>query len=525
MFYTGLDIGTSSIKFVRLKKAKNAYVVVDYLYQNLPFTSQTAEEGKSDIKTVLIIEELKKLNQKYRFNKDFLITSVSRHAAIIKTVFLPSEDPLEIENMVTFEMEKQIPFPVDKGITDYIIMRNDTFNQTETSQTEVCLLATKGETISRLLALLKAAGLEPNIISVNSLALAVASIKDRQRKKKDDAVYALIDIGNQFTDINLVYKGEVISGRSINLGGMNLSLAIQSKLHVDYTEAETIKRGISEETLEGQIISGLKDIAEEWKKDLSEEIKVSLNLFRKERQNLIVNDILLTGGGSKLYGLQAYLIQNLKMKVEYVNPFIGLDLGAPKEDNYLFSIPVGLALSSDRNVSRVNFIPRDIQDKQEKKKRRRKIIVYAGAAALLLAVVLVSSFNRVARYQLEINKVNEQIKTIEPLIKDTKTMKEQMDELRQALGGSLSSLDMLREVSVHCPSNVYLVGFSYEKGGTAEIKGRTLSHSDVSKFSTALDKSPYFTKVEIKRSESTSYGKINLVDFEISCYPKDYSEK
>jgi type IV pilus assembly protein PilM len=525
MFYTGLDIGTSSIKFVRLKKAKNTYIVVDYGCQDFPFNYQQAEDGRSDIKAALVTEELKKLNQKYHFNKDFLITAVSRHATIVKNVFLPSDDREEIKNMINFEMEKQIPFPVDKGITDYVILNYCAFNKTEVHQSEVCLLATKTETVSRHMALLKAAGLEPGVILLNSLAVAQASVKDWQKKKKDNTVYAIINIGNQFTDIDLIHKGELISGRSINLGGMNLSLLIESRLHVDYNEAETIKRGISEETLEAQIISGLKEIADEWKKDLAEEIKVSLNLFKKERQNLEINDIILAGGGSKLYGLQAYLIQNLKMNVEYADPFVGLEPVVPRENAYLYSVSAGLALFGDRSISRLNFIPGDIQEKQQKKKMRRKILVYGGVIAFIIGLVTATSFERVARYQLEINKLNDQIKKIEPLIQETKLMKEQMDEQRQAIGGSVSPLDVMREISVLCPANVYLTNFSYEKGGVTEIKGRTLSHSDVSKFSTALDKSPYFTKIEIKRSESTTYGKTNLVDFEISCYPKDYTKK
>ncbi len=511
MLYTGLDIGTGAIKFVRLKKSRDKYTLVDYFCQELSFTPEISQEEKSEI----IIQELKKLNQRFNLHKDFLATAMPRHAAIIKTVFLPSDEEQEIRNMVNFEMEKQIPFPIDKAVTDYIIINNadNTTKQENINQTEVHLFAVKEETIMQHLEILRTAGLEPDVVSVTSVALAKTLCGDEQK----DTVYAVIDIGDQFSEINLIYKTDLIASRSINLGGMNLSKSIQKEFKMDYLQAQELKKQ------QGKEVQDIEHIKKEWFKTLAREIKISLDLFKKERNNLELNHILLTGGGSKLKGLKGYLSKNLKMEVEYAELLPDIEHSIPQEDIPLFSVPVGLAFNCISGMSGINLVPREIQQKQNRKKKRKKILAYSGIALILAGFILAISFNKIIRGQIALNKINQKMEEIHPMIKEVKTMKDQMEKLRESIIGSVVSLDILREITVRCPDNVYLTSFSYEKDKLTNIKGRTKSHSDVSKFSIALGKSPYFGRIEIKRSELGNYDKIELVDFEITCYSKNYT--
>ncbi len=521
MLYTGLDIGTGAIKFVKLKRTSNKYILLDYFYKELSFTSQTREEEKYDI----IIQELKKINQTFKLDRTFLITAIPRYAVIIKDVFFPSKDPQEIKNMIQFEIEKQIPFPIEKAVSDYLIINNNIFNEEGQTQTEVCLIATKNETINRHLEILKAARLEPNVVSVSSLALTKALVDDWQSKGKEATPYVIINIGNQFTEVNLVYNNDLISSRSINSGGMHLSAAIQSVLSVDYMESEKLKREINEDVLPPEQISRLENIREEWLRELTNEIKLSLDLFRKERKGLEIKDILLTGGTSQLNGLKNYIAQNLNMNVEWANPLADVEGTIPQKELQMFSVSLGLALRDKSNLSGVNIIPKEIQKNQNSKKKRQKSVVYITLIIVIIGFILGIKFNKIARAKMELNKINQKIMNIDPLIREVKIMKEQMDKLRKSIIGSTSPLDILREVTVVCPANIYLTNFSYEKDNITELKGRTLSHSDVSKFSIALGESPYFGKVEIKRSEANTYSGINLVDFEIVCYSEGYVRK
>ncbi len=66
------------------------------------------------------------------------------------------------------------------------------------------------------------------------------------------------------------------------------------------------------------------------------------------------------------------------------------------------------------------------------------------------------------------------------------------------------------------PPQIYLALYTYEED-RVDLKGTATVLSDVFKFVTILENSPYFQNVEVRYATKRKIGDQELVDFEISC--------
>lgn len=151
----------------------------------------------------------------------------------------------------------------------------------------------------------------------------------------------IIDIGGQSTEIAVLSMGEIISTKSFKWGGIQLSEALQrivrekhhcvvgwhiaeaAKLQIGSVEKGKDKFAIRGKDLITQasktILVSSNEVKEDFSKSLYElldGVKNFLSLLPSETViSVLENGIFVTGGGSKLKGIDTLITQNLKCEV------------------------------------------------------------------------------------------------------------------------------------------------------------------------------------------------------------------
>ena len=323
-FSVGLDIGTSTIKAVKLKFSKD----------QVELCSFDLEPTQVDIGPVL-----KKISESYDIKRINL--SVSGPSTIIRYVDFPRMNQGELKQALKFEAEKYIPFSISEVNLDSYVLKPELPD----NKMLMILAAVKKEFINQRLKLIENSGLNANLIDIDSLALVNAfefnySGDDNLKGK----TIALLNIGACLTNLNILEVGSPRLSRDIQIAGNNFTQKLQDTLAMDFKSAEELKLHPDKERLDKMIKA-----VESTLSNLAREVRASFDYYESQSASNVVK-IFLSGGGSKFPGLKDMLVNLLGMEVEYWDPLKRINVANHIESQRLKSVSsqltvaVGLAL-------------------------------------------------------------------------------------------------------------------------------------------------------------------------------------
>ncbi len=346
----GIDIGSSSIKVVQLKKKRGAAVLETYgelavgPYMDLDvgraaaLPPQKLTEALSDI-----------LNEANVTTKSCGV-SIPFSSSLISVMSLPNVDDDQLAKMIPIEARKYIPVPISEVTLDWFIIpeqeqkylsreEGDKEEQNQNKK-DVLLVAIHNEVLNRYRDVLNNIGLNVSFYEIEIFATIRASVG-----QGIDPIM-VVDIGAASTKVYIVEFGIVKSSHLINKGSQDITLALSRSLDMSVTKAERIKResgmlGTGEGAQAKETILLTLDYI------FSEANRVLLNYQRK--YNRTVQNVVFTGGGSVLKGLQEEANTRFDTEVVVADPFAKTQTPAfleevLKEVGPEFSVAVGLAL-------------------------------------------------------------------------------------------------------------------------------------------------------------------------------------
>lgn len=338
----GLDIGSSAIKLVEAEKKRSGWVVRSFTSIALP--EDTIVDGEI-INHAAVVEAIKSAVKEAGAKTKLVCTSVSGSSVIIKHITIPKTSPRELEDQVYWEAEQYIPFDMKEISLDFEVVQEDVGD----GKMDILLVAAKKDFIEKRLSTLRDAGLEPQILDVDVLALANV-FWENYDMTPDNAVL-LVDVGASLTKINIVSSATTIFTRDVAVGGKNLTIEIQNKLGVSFQEAEVLKiDACSTGQIPEEVLSLVSSISE----SICLEIRRSLDFYAASPIQLPVTGVFLCGGASRIPGLSNMLTEMLGLPVEYLNPFTKVACsGRQFSEEFLAAvsssavIPLGLALRNE----------------------------------------------------------------------------------------------------------------------------------------------------------------------------------
>ena len=335
----GLDIGSSSIKVVELREAKDGFKLQHLGISPLP--PEAIVDGAL-MDSVTIIDTIRDLVTSTSKTRD-VVTSVSGHSVIVKKITLPFMTETELEESIQWEAERHIPFDINDVNIDFQILGYGSENP---DLMEVILVAAKKDIINDYVSVIMEAGLNPVVMDIEAFALE-NMLGINYELEKDDIV-AIANLGATVTNINILKDNLSAFTRDIFKGGNQITEEIQRQLHVDYEEAEKIKVG---QKGEGPSQSVVENVLRSASESLAVEIGNSLDFFQSSTTSQKISKLYVSGGGSKIKDFDIILQQQIGIPVEIANPFKRIEYNEKSFDpEYLREIgpvmAVGVGLAS-----------------------------------------------------------------------------------------------------------------------------------------------------------------------------------
>jgi len=320
----GLDIGTSFIKFLKLKRTNGSIEAAACR------KVAVAADAESALKRLAQEQEVKKAN-----------ISVSGPAAIIRYAQFPRMNEGEFRQALKFEAQKHIPFAVSDVSLDGSILKPDLPD----NKMLVLLAAVKKDFLNTRLKLLEKAGISADAVEIDSTALinAFNFSRDQDENLKGKAV-ALLNVGAALSNLSILEAGTPRLSRDIQTGGNNFTQKLAEVLDINLKAAEELKLVPPQDKIEA-VGRGLEAVLT----GLAGDIRTSFDYYESQSTSS-VGKIFLSGAGILAPGFQESMGNLLGIPVEAWNPFAKitvpqeLEAEAKKAASVSYAVALGLAL-------------------------------------------------------------------------------------------------------------------------------------------------------------------------------------
>ncbi len=315
----GLDIGTTSVKFVELSEAgRGQYRIERYVIEPLP--KDAVKEG--DVaNSEQVVEALRAAWGQMGTRVKHVVMALPASAVISKKILLPANlSGVELETQVESEANQVIPFPLDEVNLDFQILGPSPGSPNDM---EVLLAAARKEKVEDRVALAEVAGLKPLVMDVESYATVSAYERMASLLPRGGAGQTVVicDIGANSIHINALSNNESVYLREHGFGGSQLNYEISRRYGMTTDEAETAKRkGTLPETYEMEVLRPFSET-------LAMEIGRALQLFTSSTQYHKVDHVILAGGGAIIPGIDEAVSARIGIPTIVANPFSSMSVG------------------------------------------------------------------------------------------------------------------------------------------------------------------------------------------------------
>jgi type IV pilus assembly protein PilM len=333
----GLNIGTSSIKVVELKKARKVWKLLHFGIVQLP---EDAIVGHEIINRVAVVDALKTLINQVKLKSKTCCISLTGSTVILKRMTVEFENAKELEDQIFWEAEQYLPFDPSEVVMDYHMI-----SKSKDKRADVMLVAAKTSQLDAYMDSVTQAGLKPKIVDVDFFALQ--NVFEANYPTGASEAVLIADVGAANTNVLVVQDRVPVFTKDVGIGGATLTHEIQRTLGVSYTDAEALKVGGKAGGTPQEINELLGVMAE----NVAKELQKTIDLYMASSSGNRPQYVLLAGGGSRIPGLSAHVEDTLKLPVQILNPFnaVSYDPAVFTQDYIqaiapIAAVPVGLAL-------------------------------------------------------------------------------------------------------------------------------------------------------------------------------------
>ncbi|HUO66070.1 MAG TPA: type IV pilus assembly protein PilM [Gammaproteobacteria bacterium] len=336
----GLDIGSSSVKAVQLRKKGASWSLQAFGMQ--PLVPQTIVDG-----TIMdqgsVTMAIRELWGRLKLRQKDVAIAIAGHSVIIKKIAVPMMRPDELAANIRNEAEHHIPFGRDDVEIDYHV----TNPQTASGQTELLLVAAKKEVVSDYVQVVRDASLAPLVVDVAAFAGQNGFEANYTIDPRETVV--IINIGAAISNINIVRANVSLFTRDVTIGGNAYTEEIQKQMGIAADEAEAYKVG-GTQTEDGVVPQEVLHTMEGVSEVMAGEFQRSLDFFLATTADANVTRIVLAGGSAKVSSLHRAIERRSRLPLEVADAWKRIEIDPALDRMYLAAhspealVGVGLAM-------------------------------------------------------------------------------------------------------------------------------------------------------------------------------------
>lgn len=337
----GLDIGSSSLKVVQLRREGQTVVLETYGELALgPYAD--GEVGQAtNLPAAKIAETLKDLLREANVTTNDTGISIPFSRSLLTLVELPRrDDPEEQRTVIELEARKYIPVPISEVQLDWFIIPEPLpEGAAPPEKVKVLVVAVHTDELTLLEGVVRGAMLQATFFEIEIFSTIRSVVNEPVLP------VMVLDIGASATKVYVVEHGVVALSHNIPQGGQDVTRAISTAHGLPVAQAEQLKKqygfapssGTFERSTVETIFSRIFDEAR----------RVLAQYETAEQKS--VSRIVLTGGGGVTKELGAFAKQFFSIDVEVADPFAKTEAPAFMRPVLAdigpeFAVAVGLAL-------------------------------------------------------------------------------------------------------------------------------------------------------------------------------------
>ncbi len=382
-----LNVGSQRVSLSHFTAAKGGGLILqDYAFSELSGdpAADSARVPQIGVAVVELVGRLGVAKQDVRY-------AISGHSVFTRFVKLPALDEEKVDDIVRFEAQQNVPFPINEVAWDYQLVSPGDGG----GEVEVALVAIKSDSLDDLNGVVENGPLVARAVDVAPMALYNAF---RYNYAEADGCSLLVDVGARTT--NLLYiEGNRVFTRSIPVGGAAATTAIAKEFEMSFGDAEERKKQDGFVALGGSYadhddpgIAAMSKVIRNTMTRLHSEVVRTTSAYRQQG-GTAPTIAYLCGGSAALPYLREFLTEKLNLEVEYFNALrnvaVGpkIDTGEVASDAHNLGELVGLAL---REISacpmEIDLVPTTVERRRDIERRKPYLLAAGGCfLALLLA--------------------------------------------------------------------------------------------------------------------------------------------
>lgn len=382
-----LDIGSQRVTLARFSRQKGSLVLQDYAFQDL-----VGDPAADAARSSQVSQAVAALTSQLRLQGQDVYYTISGHSVFTRFVSLPSIEGSNLRELVEFEAQQNVPFPIDEVTWDFQRVSSAEAG----GEVEVLLVAIKNEAIDDINESVESAKLIGRGVDVAPVALCNAFKYNYPEVIDSGSVSVLIDVGARTTDLIYV-QGDRVFTRSVPVGGAAVSSAIAKEFDMSFADAEErklqdgmVSLGGSFEDPDDPGKAAMAKVIRNTMTRLHSEIMRTTGTFRQSGGGA-PSVAYLCGGSAGMPYLKEFLADKLAIEVDYFNPMSRVQVRPELSESaagnaHNMGELVGLALrdANPKNLE-IDLAPNDILNRRDLDKKKPMLYI---AAALWILILL-----------------------------------------------------------------------------------------------------------------------------------------
>lgn len=331
----GIEISAERLNIIQLKKQGQVYKLANYISEEVP--EGIFEEGKI-VDSPALAELIQSTLAANNITTKKVATAVPMREAIIRLIPIPAElDDAELRDMVlNHEAGLYLPYPREEVDLDYQKLG---FFQDEDGidKVQVLLVATRREVTDSYVDTLVQAGLQIDVLEINSFSL-IRTIREQLRQFSSQEAVVLVDVEFDCTEIAIIVDGVPQFSRTVPIGAFQLQSALSRAMNLPASRNIELLQGM---TIPNTPVEGVRTGATGINPgmaallrvlgELADELRRSIDFYLNQSGDLEVAQLLLAGPGGGIGQLDEFFTQRLSIPTIQIDPFDALSIEVDEE--------------------------------------------------------------------------------------------------------------------------------------------------------------------------------------------------
>jgi type IV pilus assembly protein PilM len=332
----GIELAPQRVNVVQLRKQRQG-IKLDAL-TSVPVPEGVFVEGQiADPPAMAQLIQQALAESKVKASR--VATAVPGRDSIVRLIPVPAElDDKELREMVlNHEAGLYLPYPREEADVDYQKL-GYFVDEDGIEKVQVLLVATRKEVTDTYINTFEQAGLQVDVLEINSFAL-IRTIRDQLRQFGPQEAAVLVDIEFDSTEIAIVVNGVPQFSRTVPIGTYQLQSALSRAMNLPSSRDMDLLQGMTipvgpvdpgNKTGQTEVNPGLAAMLRVLG-ELTDELRRSIDFYLNQSENLEIAQIMLAGPGGGLAQLDEFFTQRLSLPTTQIDPVGALSLEIDEE--------------------------------------------------------------------------------------------------------------------------------------------------------------------------------------------------